>query len=873
MNYRWSIFVLYCGLAVLSTDAGGQVTDADRQFWSFRPLGEVAIPVVKQSVWCGAAIDDFVLARMEQSESGPAPEASRRTLLRRVTLNLLGIAPTPQEIEDFQQDHSPHAWEKVVNRLLASPHYGERWARHWLDVVRFAESYGFEHDLDNDHAYHFRDFVIRALNDDMPFDRFVRWQLAGDELAPEQPLARMATAFLATGVRNADIAKVRVEQERYDELDDIASTIGIAMLGLSIGCARCHEHKYDPISQEDYYRFIAHFERTVRGEIDLAVRPGEKPERVLVAGEGITPLPRIYNPLPAFFETTWLLERGNAQLKDYQVTPGFPEVLTTLPATSEKNQTVSPGDRNQTPTFRRSALARWMTDAEGTAGSLLARVIVNRLWQHHFGRGIVDTPNDFGQRGARPTHPELLDWLAVELIRHDWQLKPLHRLILLSSTWRQATLDGPRTQVDDALFRGQRLRRLEAEAIRDQMLAISGEWDRRMFGPGSLEEHQPRRSIYFRVKRSRQVPMMTLFDAPDALQSICRRSESTVAPQALTLFNGEHVLSLAASFAERLISEHGSLAESLSAGFHEALGRRPTDVELRDAIRFVEEQQYEYTRPTYRIDSPIAGDALVVWLDATHLNADVAEVRRWSDRRVGDQSGKDQLSFSALTKDAPQLVAASTPLRTPAVRFGSTATILRTNDYPVFDFGRGDFSVSLVFRIAEDSRGDDQLLGKDSYAGGNNYTGFFFQHLRGQLRFATRNLVDGSGPVNYLDTTEKIRRGRWHRATGVRRSGELFVYLDEAREPEVTRREAAPTDVDNTVGFSVGDMDQQDSGSLTGSIAEVLVYNRGLTDPEVRRLHAWLGQKHLDDSRTPLEYTMIDYCQALFCLSEFIYVE
>lgn len=232
-----AIIALACGLAGLSSRADGQVSEADRQFWSFQRLDAVTAPAVRDKSWCQTLIDDFILAKIEQPGLKPAPAAARRTLIRRVTLDLWGLPPTPQQIDSFVHDDSHNAWEKVIDRLLASPHYGERWARHWLDVVRFAESYGFEHDLDNDHAYHYRDFVIRALNDDMPFDQFVRWQLAGDELAPEQPLARMATAFLAIGVRNADIAKVRVEQERYDELDDIASTIGTSMLGLSIGCA------------------------------------------------------------------------------------------------------------------------------------------------------------------------------------------------------------------------------------------------------------------------------------------------------------------------------------------------------------------------------------------------------------------------------------------------------------------------------------------------------------------------------------------------------------------------------------------------------------------------------------------------------------
>jgi hypothetical protein len=588
MNW-WAISTFACGVfALCSGWAGGQTTDAERDFWSFRRLRDVTTPSVEDSSSCRTPIDRFILAKIEQRGLKPASPTARRTLIRRATLGLLGLPPTPQQSDGFVNDRRPDAWERTVDRLLASPHYGERWARHWLDVARFAESYGFEHDLDNDHAYHYRDFVIRSLNDDMPFDQFVRWQIAGDELAPDDSLARMATGFLAVGVRNADIAKVRVEQERYDELDDIASTIGTSMLGLSIGCARCHDHKYDPISQQNYYEFIAIFERTIRGEVELAVQPGDPPTKVLVAGDGITPLPRIYNPPPAFFEKTWFLERGDAKLKDHEVTPRFLDILT-----SQEWRPKHPQGADN----RRAALARWISDHEEGAGALLARVIVNRLWQHHFGRGIVATPNDFGQRGTPPTHPDLLEWLSAELIRNDWQLKPLHRMILRSSTWQQAVLSEQRSEVDDELFRGHKLRRLEAESIRDQMLAVSGAWDNRMFGPGTLAEEQPRRSIYFRVKRSQQITMMALFDAPDALQSIGERPETTVAPQALTLLNASHIQNLATSFSRRLTATHASLPETVRAGYRETLGRFPTADELTTAIDFIEQQRRDYNDP------------------------------------------------------------------------------------------------------------------------------------------------------------------------------------------------------------------------------------------------------------------------------------
>ena len=579
-------------------------------FWSFQPL-RFSVPDVTNSDWPANTLDRFILHRIERNRLQPAGRASDEVLLRRACFDLLGLPPMPGQRDTFLADRRPGAWSRLVDRLLANPHMGERWGRHWLDVARFAESYGFEHDLDNLNAYHYRDFVIRALNDDMPFDRFVGWQLAGDELAGENPLARMATGFLAAGVRNADIAAVRVEQERYDELDDLASTVGSSLLGLSIGCARCHDHKYDPISQEEYYRFLAVFERTIRGEVKLStaatMAAGVRP--VLVAGEGLKPLARVYNPGPAFYTSTWYLRRGDVRLKDHQVRPGFLDVLTAEGGTYDSYR--RPEVETAKSSYRRSRLARWITDSQNGAGRLLARVIVNRLWQHHFGRGLVTTPNDFGERGERPSHPGLLDWLATELIRAGWRLKPVHRLIVCSEAYRQAVLDVGRVEGDAGLFRGRPLRRLEAEAIRDSLVAAGDRFDARMFGPGSLDTQQPRRSVYFRVKRSRLDPLLTLFDVPDTLQGTATRPVTIVSPQALALMNGTFVRSAAASFARRLMTGTSapSPANLVNRVFLLALGREAAGEERADALVFLHEQRAVYAS-TPRGESDLTGDPL-----------------------------------------------------------------------------------------------------------------------------------------------------------------------------------------------------------------------------------------------------------------------
>ena len=862
----------------LTTETGTQqprgITEQDRQFWSFRPLDLKSPDVVAQAArsgkrsWSQQPVDRFILARLQQAGLQPAPRGRRLQLLRRGMLDLLGLPPSVLEQQELSDRDAPDAWPRVVDQMLASPHYGERWGRHWLDVVRFAESYGFEHDLDNPNAFHFRDFVVRSLNRSLPFDEFIRWQIAGDELAPDEPLARMATGFLAAGVRNADIAKVRVEQERYDELDDMASTITNAMLGLSLGCARCHDHKFDPLLQEDYYRFVATFERTIRGEMEMSIWPGEPPVTVLVAGEGLTPLARIYNPPPAFYEQTWFLRRGDARLKDHTVLPEVPKVLA-RPGTSLQDWARLPAGGSGS-TFRRARLARWITDVSQGAGILLARVMVNRLWQYHFGRGVVATPNDFGKRGTPPTHPFLLDRLAHDLILGDWDLKRLHRQILCSATWQQDVLGTPRTTRDDQLFRGHKVRRLEAEIVRDQMLAVSDAFDRRMFGAGTLDDQQPRRSIYFRVKRSQQVPFLGVFDAPDTLQSTPVRVSTTVAPQALAMMNSRTVRHLAESFARRLCCRDQDLPDLLKFAYAEALGRMPTDRELLDATGFVTAQRSEYSQPKSKVMIPPEQAAIVLWLDATRVGQEsikAAPLSHWIGRT-------NSAGLQASKGHAPRWEPTATTLKQPAVRFGPMPTVMRMDSPEALQFGTGDFTISVLFRVDPSAGDDNQILGKDDFSGGDSYTGFFFQHHAEKLRFATRDLKSGKGPVNYLDSASRLRKGSWHRATGLRRAGVLSLFLGDGDDADATMRETAETNINNPQDFKLGEMDETISGAMNGQIAEVLVFDRALSPEEVYQTHQYLQQKYLFvDDAVPLEKAIADFCQALFCLNEFIYVE
>jgi hypothetical protein len=585
-----------------------EVTAEDRGFWSFRPLAQAAVPPVRGEAWVRTPIDRFVLAQLESKGLVPNGPADRRTLIRRAYLDVLGIPPAPDEVEAFVSDADENAYEKLIDRLLASPALGERWARHWLDVARFAESDGFEHDYDRPFAYHYRDFVIQALNADMPFDRFVRWQLAGDEWEPDNPLALMATGFLTAGVFPTQLTEDEFERARYDQLDDMVSTTSVAFLALTVGCARCHAHKYDPISTQDYYQMASTFTTTIRSEVELDLElPGQgsagvaekKLTKVQVGSECFPPVKHHADDrgFPHFYPQTYFLHRGDPNQKQGAASQGFLQVLIRHGASPAKWQESPPSSSRSS--YRRRSLGNWLVDTRDGAGNLAARVIVNRIWQHHLGRGIVATPNDFGLQGERPTHPELLDWLATELLRNDWRLKPIHKLILTSAVYTETAAHQPENARIDpenrALWR-HNYRRIEAEAIRDSLLSVGGTLDRSMFGPGTLDEMTRRRSIYFTMKRSQMIPILQLLDSPEALVSQAARPSTTIAPQALLFVNSPFVRDCARGVAHRLAPwAQVSWEQAVAQGYRLALGREPEREELDDHINAVQRDLAEYT--------------------------------------------------------------------------------------------------------------------------------------------------------------------------------------------------------------------------------------------------------------------------------------
>jgi mono/diheme cytochrome c family protein len=568
----------------------------DRDFWSFCPLQVPKPPTVQNASWIRTPIDRFILAGLEARGLTPAAPADRRTLIRRLYFDLIGLPPTLDEVDAFVADSDPSAYDRLVDRLLASPHYGERWARHWMDVARFAESHGYEQDYDRTIAYHYRDFLIKALNRDMPYTQFAAWQLAGDELAPSDPMALAATGFLGAGAFPTQLTEAEFESARYNELDDVVSTIGTAFLGLSIGCARCHDHKYDPIPSDDYYRLAATFTTTIRSEIDVPLGPGLKPVKMQVTSEGLphTKHHADERGFPHFYPKTYILRRGDVNQKAGEASPGVLRVLNRGGQRMSNWKVEAPEGWTRT-SFRRAALTRWLVDTKEGAGPLFARVAVNRLWQHHFGGGIVATPNDFGAQGAPPSHPALLEWLATDLVTGGWQLKALHRLIVTSAVYQQSDQFQTKHEAidpDNAFHWRYTPWRLEAEPIRDTMLSIAGLLDKRMYGPGSLNPLMARRGVYFFIKRSQLVPMMMLYDWPEHLVSIGQRSQTTTAPQALVFMNSPLGRRCATGLADRLAFEPADAA--IRHGYRLVLGREPTQGEARLSADFLAAQAKGY---------------------------------------------------------------------------------------------------------------------------------------------------------------------------------------------------------------------------------------------------------------------------------------
>jgi hypothetical protein len=559
--------------------------ESGRRHWAFRPLHIDPPPVPPpaassdEATWRHSPIDRFILAKLHEKQFRPAQEADRRTLIRRAYFDLVGLPPAPGEVEAFVRDSSADAFRQLVDRLLASPHYGERWARHWLDVARFGESVGAHVGSDiREDAYRFRDAVIRAFNDDLPYNEFVRYQVAG---APKGfPAGRRDLGRFVHLGTNLD-KNSNPNDRKFHRLDDMVSTTGQAFLGLTVGCARCHDHKIDPITAEEYYQLTAVFfdEAEVKPDAGGKYVALEVPTPHLLAGGSWA---RPIKPVkPGFLR---VLMRDGRSAKDWRPRPEAAD---------------APEAELEASKLR--MLASWLTDVEHGAGALLARVIVNRLWQHHFGRGIVSTPNDFGRLGTQPTHPALLDWLASKLIQKGWRLKPIHRLIMNSAVYKQAaSMKMAQAQHDahNEYLWHRRPLRMEAEVIRDHMLSVSGALRTNMYGPstsiGSRKEpfkDTPdtwRRSVYLMSPRFNLHPVLKIFDLPDNTQSVGLRDISTTPSSTAFTLNAPFVWEQAKRFAQRVRDRvGGDPGRQIESAYRIALSRPPTVEEREIGLSFL----------------------------------------------------------------------------------------------------------------------------------------------------------------------------------------------------------------------------------------------------------------------------------------------
>jgi cytochrome c553 len=617
--------------------SGSGITDEQRQFWSFRPIPEFD----RQK-----SIDGFIDRKLMEARLKRSSPADKRTLLRRVTFDLIGLPPTPAELAAFEADAGDSAYDRVVDRLLASPHYGERWARHWLDVARYADTNGMDENTGFQNAWKYRDYVVRSWNADKPFDQFVREQIAGDLLAYTSDEQRRdhltATGFLVIGPKL--LAEPDKQKMVTDIVDEQLDTTAKAFLGLTVGCARCHDHKFDPIPTKDYYAIAGIFastktmqtlatvakvgERPLTGEHELAKAEAHQKRvdaadklaqkvrhanngRIFIAfgggagqqaaaaklNDNVQNLKRSAPPVPMALAVTdeakptdWKVHvRGN------HLTLGEPAPRGGLQVVPHRMDPISGSGRLQ--------FADWIASP---ANPLTARVIANRVWQHHFGEGLVRSPDNFGKLGDRPTHPELLDWLAGSLIHDGWSLKKLHKRIVTSQTYRQANGPNPDADPENRLLSHFPRRRLDAESIRDGMLAISGQLDRTIGGSlfvgGNFEyvrEHNydsPRRSLYLPLIRNNVFDFFQTFDFPEPNVTNGKRSTTTVAPQALYLLNNPFVAAQAKAFAERIIDKHRDVEDRIRSAIQTVYLRVATDADLRRAKLLIE--RYRSADPT-----------------------------------------------------------------------------------------------------------------------------------------------------------------------------------------------------------------------------------------------------------------------------------
>ncbi|MCH2129317.1 MAG: DUF1553 domain-containing protein [Pirellulaceae bacterium] len=967
------------------------ISAAETDHWSFQPIRRPQLPAIQDHHWPQNAIDHFILARLEAHALQPSPPANQRALIRRLAFNLQGLPTNGPLLQESVADSNQHAYDDLLERLLASPHYGERWARHWLDVARFAESSGFVENHNWPHIWRYRDWVIDSFNTDKPFDVFVTQQLAGDELEPYQDENMIATGFLATArLSSEELSCVRQENDMYV---DIVNATASAFLGLTMACSQCHDHKFDPITQRDYYRLQAFFVKGYPGNLvlkqsqlsddfhqaaealrqhtlairerilrtayeekilqdvrDIMLLPTEQRTgsqestfrltravlNIRLAGcnayritdeekektkelqaalnkemqaveqvwgffspptskhqLSVLPMagnfPLVHNPDELGQRQAWLLRRGDPYSTSFAVEPGWPKILQLEPTVNSAPE--------QKTTKNRIHLARWLTSPKNP---LTARVWVNRIWHYHFGRGLVATPGNFGVRGAMATHPDLLDYLASELITSGWSTKHIHRLILTSNTYRQSASQNEVAATkdpDNRLFWRFPTRRLESEAIRDAALCASGQLDRQIGGPSvPVGQDSNRRSLYHFQRRDAPQDMQSLFDGPTAMSASCdQRHVSTTTLQSLFLLNSPRGEGIAESLAARLRLRIGNDPHELVlAAFRQILGRDPSPIEITSA------QRYLSTEIAHAANQN----------PATPVLAHDDPIKRWEDQLVGPNQDLDQATASA-THRQPRFRNGEHGLNgRPVIHFaggpfGQADHVLEIEESPEIEL-QNSYSIFVVLRFLGNGIGNQTILMKAR--GGGTDIGTL-----GLLRYAY------NGPVGRIGIDQNID-GAWssrvHSSKDIPDEVPLLliaswdgtkVTLDVRQADGVFSRDEAELkgkiDTSGTGKLGIGgyrDAFSADGERFHGDIAEILIYRQSLPESQVEQvagylIDKWLTASQKDDSANQLPVTeslglhldaaqgvvphqpttmspLARLCQVLMNLNEFVYI-
>ena len=861
---------------------------AGRDWWSLQPVVRPPIPKLVHQPQPANPIDAFIGARLEAEGVQPAPKADKRTLIRRVYYDLIGLPPTAEQIEAFVHDDDPDAWGNLIDRLLQMPQYGERWGRYWLDLARYADTSGYERDQEKPFAWKYRDWVVSAFNQDMPYDQFIIQQLAGDEISDRSEQSVIATGFLRLGAWNDEPNDPADYQ--YERLEDLVHTTSSTFMALTVKCARCHLHKFDAITQEDYYRVASAFWTgpidPSRSRQDLGGPTSDELGFEQVLGWTDT---RPESP-PLF-----VLKNGERLQPLDEVTPAS---LSSIPSLEH---TFDPPPDGARTTHRRLELARWMTDPQNP---LTTRVMVNRLWQHHFGQGIVRTPNNFGFLADPPTHPELLDWLADEFQRRGQRLKAMHRLILTSQTWQQSSLHPDADQIDQRdsgnrwWWRAER-RRLEAETLRDSLLAASGELDLTVGGEGfkptierealeglskkgsawqaSEPQDQLRRSLYLYLKRGLLPPIMTTFDLCDPTASCGKRDVTVVPTQSLAMLNHQFVHDRSLHLADTISKQYVDPTARVRQAWGSILGREPTAQQLDRSLRHLEQQVQNFAAAE---DDSRSLTIAQIELDSEpslvfHLRGDQARVSEQSPNRVDAVSDLSAQSHTVVQPDVN-----ARPLLEPN-GFGGKPTLM-------FD-GKGRFLhvkgtllsrpvcsfvavVSDASQLASDQLssvpGHREIISNWNGAAGNS-TSSLFVGLTGEntVRFSdvlpAAARVSGSGGPYVLTVINGDDQ------VSLYQNGRLLAQHDAVKGRRL--------DTD----WVIGQQGNIGGEYWHGGIAEIRVYDRDLSEQQRTLIEQQLADRYqlsLHTDRDEIEFSpdtiaLASLCHVLMNSNEFLYVD